>query len=109
VSLLPDPLSDYLLGKLEQKIIQSWVRLLFQMALSAVISFLFVAGGVLVGGGSFKVALGAGMVTVGLVLTVFFRTSPLTKGMTLVLPAEEATTELKTNFEVISKPQEKKQ
>lgn len=101
-----DGLAKYLLGRLEQKIIQAWARLLFQMALSGFISFFLICGGALVGGASLKASVGSGMVIVALVETAFFRSSPLTKGMSLVLPAEEAQKELNTNFETITKPED---
>jgi hypothetical protein len=36
-------------------------------------------------------------------MTVLFRRSPLTKGLMVVLPAEEALKELATNFQTIEK------
>jgi len=100
-----DGLAHYLLGRLEQKIIQAWTRFLFQMAFSAVVSFLFTCGTVMVSTKSVIVGVGSGMVMTAIVLTVFFRTSKLTAGMQAVLPSEEAAQELLTGIQTITKPE----
>jgi hypothetical protein len=102
-----DGLAHYLLGRLEQKIIQAWTRFLFQMAFSAVVSFLFTCGTVMVSTKSVIVGVGSGMVMTAIVLTVFFRTSKLTAGMQAVLPSSEAEQELLTGIQTITKPIEK--
>jgi len=104
-----DGLAKYLLGRLEQKIIQSWARFLFQMAFSAIVSFLFTCGTVMVSTKSVIVGVGSGMVMTAIVLTVFFRTSKLTAGMQAVLPSEEAAQELLTGIQTITKPPDKEQ
>jgi hypothetical protein len=105
-----DGLAKYLLGRLEQKILQSWARFLFQMAFSAFVSFCFTCGTVMIKTQSVIIGVGSGMVVVAIVLTVFFRSSQLTAGMTAVLPSAEAAEELATGIQTISKPdQEKKQ
>jgi hypothetical protein len=101
-------LAQYFLGRLEQKIIQHWVRLIFQMGLSALITFLFICGAALVAGAELEIAVGSGMVMVALVLTVYSRTSKELSGMLFVLPAEEAQKEIDTNFQTITRPEEKK-
>jgi multisubunit Na+/H+ antiporter MnhC subunit len=103
-----DGLAKYLLGRLEQKIIQDWARFLFQMAFSALVSFLFTCGTVLVSSKSVIVAVGSAMVMSAIVLTVFFRTSKLTAGMQVVLPSEEAEQEIAAGIQTITKPEEKK-
>ena len=103
-----DGLAKYLLGRLEQKIIQDWARFLFQMAFSALVSFLFTCGTVLVSTKSVITAIGSAMVVAAIVLTVFFRTSKLTAGMQAVLPSEEAVQELATGLQTITKPEQEK-
>jgi hypothetical protein len=108
-----DGLAKYLLGRLEQKIMQSWARFLFQMAFSAFVSFCFVCGTVMVSTRSVITGVGSGMVMVAIVLTVFFRSSKLTAGMIAVLPSAEAAEEIATGIQTITradleKPQEKK-
>ena len=102
-----DGLAKYLLGRLEQKILQSWARFLFQMAFSAFVSFCFICGTVMVTTKSVIVGVGSGMVMVAIVLTVFFRTSKLTAGMIAVLPSAEAVQEIATSLQTITKPDEK--
>lgn len=104
-----DGLAKYLLGRLEQKILQSWARFLFQMAFSAFVTFCFVCGSVLTTTRSTVTGVGTGMVAVAIVLTVFFRTSKLTAGMIAVLPSAEATEELATGLQTIIRPEDKKQ
>ncbi|HZW92624.1 MAG TPA: hypothetical protein VFF64_06595 [Candidatus Eremiobacteraceae bacterium] len=102
-----DGLAHYLLGRLEQKIIQGWARFLFQMAFSAFVSFCFVCGSVMVSTKSVITGVGSGLVIVAIVLTVFFRTSKLTAGMIAVLPSAEAAQEIVTGIQTITKPEEK--
>ena len=99
-----DGLAKFLLGRLEQKIIQAWARFLFQMAFSAFVTFCFVCGTVLVSTKSAITGIGSGLAMVAIVLTVFFRTSKLTAGMQAVLPSAEAAEELATGLQTISKP-----
>lgn len=105
-----DGLAKYLLGRLEQKILQSWARFIFQMAFSAFVTFCFTCGTVMLSTRSAITGVGSGMVMVAIVLTVFFRTSKLTAGMIAVLPSAEAAEEIATSLQTIEKPdQEKKQ
>jgi len=101
-------LASYLLGRLEQKLIQNWVKLVFQMMLSSVISFLFICGSVMLSGTSLKVAVASGMVTVSVVLTVFARRSPQLRGMMFVLPGAEAAKEIATDLQTIQTAEERK-
>ena len=94
-------LASFFLGVLEQRTIQKWASLIFQMAFSAGVSFLYVCSAALIAGGTFKFAIGSGMGIMAIVLTVFFRTSPLTKNMMAVLPESEAKSEIETNLQVI--------
>lgn len=97
-----DGLAKYFLGRLEQKIIQGWIRLIFQMGISGLITFLFIAGGCLVAGQTVKFATGMGMTWVAVVLTVYCRKSALTRGMFFVLPAAEGKKEIESNIQTIS-------
>jgi hypothetical protein len=103
-----DGLAKYLLGRLEQNIIQGWARFLFQMTFSAFVSFFFTCGTVMLSTRSVLTGVSSGMVMVAIVLTVFFRSSKLTAGMTAVLPSEEAAKEFATGIQTITKPEEKK-
>lgn len=115
-------LAKLVLGKLEQGIVSAWLKFLFELIFSAVVSYLFTAGGILAGTeltGALPampaadlalVARGAGMVAAAVSLTALFRkeSGRLTKGMFVVLPSEEAAKEIATNLQVIEKPGEKK-
>lgn len=86
---------------------QAWTRLVFALMLSGLLSFLFVCGTALVAlhttPGCWPLSIGSGMVMAAIAMTVVFRRSPLTKGMMLVVPTEEAAKELATDLEVIQK------
>lgn len=103
-----DGLAKYLLGRLEQKILQSWARFLFQMAFSAFVSFCFTCGTVMLATRSVLSGIASGLVMVAIVLSVFFRTSKLTAGMIAVLPSAEAAEEIATGLQTISRPEDKK-
>jgi hypothetical protein len=105
-----DGLAKYFLGRIEQKIYQAWVRLVFQIAMSMLGSFLFIAGSTMVAAvasSSPSVAvvlgIGTGMMFSALVLVYFLRRSPLTKGMMFVFPSAEAAKELETGFQTIER------
>lgn len=98
-----DGIAHFFLGLIQQKKLQAWFVLLFQLGFSAVVSFLYAAGAALVGGVPVAVAIGMGMVFSATAMTVVFRRSPATKGMTVALPADEAKTELDSPVQVITK------
>jgi hypothetical protein len=81
------------------------LKFLFEMAFSAIASFLFTCGMVLVSSRSPSLAIGSGMIMAALAMTVLFRreASKLTKGMLVVLPGDEATKELETDVQIIQK------
>ena len=105
-----DAIATFVLGKIKEGVWAEWLRFLFELLFSAIVSFLFTCGSVLVTTRSAAIAIGSGMVVASLALTVLFRreSSKLTKGMLVVLPSAEAAKELATDFETIEKPQEKK-
>ena len=80
------------------------------MGFSAIVSFLFSCGLVLFAQGPTCVAVGSGMIFAACAMTYLFRreASRLTKGMIVVLPADEAAKELAANFQVIQKPEQEK-
>ena len=104
-----EALASYILGRVQQKVYQEWMRLLFQIAVSMAGSFLFVAGTVMAGAvvkcppsAALVLGLGSGMMFAALVLVYYLRRSPLTKDMMFVFPAQEALQELQTDFQVIN-------
>lgn len=80
-----------------------WCRLYSSLAFSGFTSFLFVCGSALMANQSKLFAIGSGMVSAAVMMTVVWRSSPLTKGTSVALPAEEAAKELQTNIQVITK------
>jgi hypothetical protein len=96
-------LADFVLGKLKQSAMALWLKLLFTMSFSAVVSFLFVAGTILALGQPAGFAVGSGMMMAAMAMTVLFRRSPLTNRLMVVLPQAEAARELETNFQTIEK------
>lgn len=99
-----------------------WVTLLTTIGFSGVTSFLYTCGAALAGAAGavgivgasgystsipkdllWPVAIGAGMLRAAVVMSVLWRNSPLTKGTTVALPAEEAKTEIETGTQVITK------
>lgn len=104
--MIVDPfaaLAQIILGIYNGRKVQQWISLLFQMAFSAVSTFLFVCGTSLATSRNWPISLGSGMISSALVLVIFFRRSPLTKGMMAVLPQDEAKTEINTDIQVIER------
>lgn len=98
-------LATFVLGKIKEGVWAQWLRLLFEIAVSAVVSFLFVCGGMLAAGQRAGVAIGGGMVTAALIIVAFLRrdAGKLTKGMFFVFPAGEAQKEIDTGLETLQK------
>lgn len=103
-----DAIATLILGKIKDGIWAAWLKFLFELTFSAVVSFLFTCGTVLVATDSAAIAIGSGMIMASLSLTVLFRreSSKLTRGMLVVLPSAEAAKELATDFQTIQKTTE---
>lgn len=102
-----DAIATLILGKIKDGIWAAWLKFLFELAFSAVVSFLFICGGALAADTDPLLAIGLGMVMAALAMTVLFRreSSKLTKGMLVVLPSAEAAKEIETDFQMIEKPE----
>lgn len=96
-------LADVVLGVYKERKVQAWIKLLFELTFSGLMSGLFTCGSTLIASRSWSVSIGSGMITLVVCSVYLFRRSPLTKGMMLALPSEEADKELSTNLQVISK------
>jgi len=101
-----DALATFVLGRLQQGLYAQWLKFLFEMGFSAVVSFLFTCGTVLVSTHSPATAIGAGMMLAAIAMATLFRRerSKLTKGMLVVLPSAEAAQEIATDLQAIQKP-----
>jgi len=100
-----EPIASFVLGWMKQTALAAWLKFLFELGFSAVVSFLFVCGGTLAASKSPYLAIGTGMVMAAIAMTVLFRReqSRLTRGMLVVLPSAEAAQELATDLETIHK------
>jgi hypothetical protein len=98
-------LAKLVLGKLEQSLIGQWLKFLFELAFSGLVSYLFICGGALAGGTGSLASEGLGMVAAAISLTYLFRRerSKLTRGMIIALPESEAAKELESNMQTIIK------
>lgn len=105
-----DAIAVFVLGKIKEGIWAAWLKFLFEIAFSAITTFLFVCGTILSTTEFVDVAIGSGMVASALVMVVLFRkeSSRLTRGMLVVLPNEEAAAEIARDFQIIEKTGEKK-
>lgn len=105
-----DAIASFVLGKIKEGIWAQWLKFLFELFFSAVVSFLFICGTSLVATRSAAIAIGSGMVASALSLTVLFRRESLklTRGMLVVLPSAEAAQELATDFQVLQKSDQEK-
>ncbi len=102
-----DALATFVLGRIEQGVWSQWLKFLFELLFSAVVSFLFICGSVLATTRSPSVAIGSGMVMAAIAMTTLFRRekNKLTKGMLVVLPSAEAAQEIATDLQTIQKPE----
>jgi hypothetical protein len=83
--------------------IDRWCRLVFTMGFSANVSFLVTCGGALAAHRPTFEAVGTGMISAAVMMTVLFRRSDLTKGMIVAIPEQEARAEITTDTQIISK------
>jgi hypothetical protein len=103
-----DPLGDlatFVLGRIKQGLYAQWLKFLFELGFSAVVSFLFCCGSLLFADAPAGIAIGFGMIWAAMAMGFLFRreTSRLTRGMLVALPGDEAAKELVANFQVIEK------
>jgi hypothetical protein len=108
-----DPLGDlanFVLGRIKEGLWAQWLKFLFELAFSAIVSFLFICGSVLAATRSAAVAIGSGMVMAAIAMTTLFRRekNKLTKGMLVVLPSAEAAQEIATDLQTIQKSDQEK-
>lgn len=105
-----DALATFVLGKIKEGLYAQWLKFLFELIFSAVVSFLFSCGTFLFGGARAGIAIGFGMIWAAMALVYLFRreSSRLTKGMLVALPGDEAAKEMAANFQTIQKPDKEK-
>jgi hypothetical protein len=105
-----DALATFVLGKIKQGLYAQWLKFLFEMGFSALVSFLFSCGSLLFAGKAAGISVGFGMIWAACSMVYLFRRerSKLTAGMIVALPGDEAAKEMNSSFEVIEKTEEKK-
>jgi hypothetical protein len=105
-----DALATFALGKIKEGLWAQWLKFLFEILFSAVVSFLFSCGTLLFGKAPAGVAIGFGMIWAAMAMVYLFRreSSRLTKGMLVALPSEEAAKEISSDFQTIQKPDQEK-
>lgn len=103
-------LAEFALGKIKEGLWAQWLKFLFELAFSAVVSFLFSCGTLLFAKAPAGIAIGFGMIWAGMALVYLFRreSSKLTRGMIVALPGDEAAKEMQSNFQTIQKPEKEK-
>ena len=98
-----DALAEFVLGRMKQSAMALWLKLIFELVFSAIVAFLFVAGTVALSTRSWLVGLATGMVMAAICMVAVFRRSPLTKGLTVVLPGAEAAREIGSDLQTIER------
>ncbi len=112
-------LAGFVLGKLKQSAVAQWWRLLFELIISGVLSFLrgFAVSVAALGASDltsathleaalvFVLSLGAGAGWAAISMTVLLRSeqAKLLRGMTFVLPGDEAAAEINADVQMIHK------
>jgi hypothetical protein len=101
-----DALAKLALGWLEHTTIAAWAKFIFELLFSAIVSFLFTCGGMLMASEPTAIAVGFGMIWAAMAMVYLFRRerSKLTAGMVVALPGDEAAKEMAASFQTIVKP-----
>jgi len=84
-------LAKFVLGRLEQSLVGQWLRLLFELALSALATYLGVGGTVIAAGGSWLIGHGIGMGAAALALIAVVQRdehAKLLRGMLFAFPSQ---------------------
>lgn len=104
---MPFNLQLDLFGAIEKFIefrkINEWVKLILSLTCSFWLSGTFTTGTAMIAHRSTPEAIGEGLVMASVMATIIWRRSPLTKGLILALPEEEAGKEINTNQQIITK------
>ena len=66
-----DALAEFVLGKIKEGLYAAWPKFLFEIAFSAVVSFLFGCGSLLFARAPVEIAIGFGMIWAAMAMTLF--------------------------------------
>ena len=105
-----DAIATFVLGKIKEGIWAQWLKFLFELGCSALVSFLIICGLGLAGSLAApamrpSVAIGLGMIAAAVSIVALLRRerSKLTSGMLFVFPQIEAQKEINTDLEILQK------
>lgn len=106
---IPDAIGNFIWDEIKKGIWAQWLKLLFLLVFSGVVTYLCVDGGCLVGGSSELIARGNGYVAAAgaLVLCFILNGAKLLKGMTAIVPNQEVVAALETEFQKVQPDKEK--
>jgi hypothetical protein len=107
---IPDAIGNFIWDEIKKGIWAEWLKLIFLLIFSGLVTFLFVDGGILIAGGEELVARGYGYTAAAGSLVVCFVTNgaKLMKGMSAIIPNAEVVAQLETEFQKVQPNQEKK-
>jgi hypothetical protein len=83
-------LASFVLGRLKQSAMALYLKAIFTMIASGVLSFLFTCGTSLVSTRVWSISVGTGMIVASIVMVVAFKQSDLAKKLSIVIPQLEA-------------------
>lgn len=96
-------LADFVLGRLKQSAMALYLKAIFSMIASGVISFLLVCGTSLVSTRLWTVSVGSGMIVAAVALTLAFKQSDLAKKISIVVPSLEKQAENVDGMDTVKK------
>jgi hypothetical protein len=107
---IPDAIGNFIWDEIKKGIWAQWLKFLFVLVFSAVVSYLTVDGYLLAKGGEELIARGTAYLAAAGALTLCFLVNGarLMKGMTAIIPNQEVIATLETEFQQIKPDQEKK-
>jgi len=106
---IPDAIGSFIWDEIKKGIWAQWLKLCFLLIFSAVVTYLAVDGGMLMGGTSELVARGYGYSSAAGALILCFITNgaKLMKGMSAIIPNQEVVAALATQFQKVQPDKEK--
>lgn len=107
---IPDAIGNFIWDEIKKGIWAQWLKLLFLLLFSGVVSYLSTDGWCLIHGSPELVARGNGYVAAAgaLVLCFLINGAKLMKGMTAIVPNQEVVATLETQFQQLQPTEEKK-
>jgi hypothetical protein len=107
---IPDAIEHGIFDWIKKGIWAEWLKLLFLLIFSGVVSYLVVDGGALVKGTPELIARGYGYLAAAGALTLCFKINgaKLFKDMPAIMPNQEAIAQLETEFQKVQPDKEKK-